>query len=567
MHTNNTLSQDESVLPPYELLPADFRYDLWAFANMIYNLVAGLPLLPVDCDNELTAGTIKELHEWTDEMKEDLLVENVKDPLCQDLLRVMLSEDPSSRYGTIDEALQHPFFTKEVENGILEEMEGRMVALKFKIDQRARVDKVLVAGKNFNLHRMNTLSQRTVDRSVSSLLHSVFGCDFHVPKSFVILPENEVGVGEWLRALDGVVSLMAKAVEDNGDDSDGRLSTPVNSITAFTSIRNELLIALKHYGETRFNLLWIDEVTGKTLRKPEERTISCSFLNALRFAPLMLAGLRINKRNFGVEALAKCLKVEVGGLPKCLNGETEDFEMLDVVYEFDQFQEVISKYGSFLNDDGKEKKTEEKRGGVQYAQAGEEMKKLAKALPWNVGDGGAKDRKLAAQSPVKLKRYSHKYQMADFEAFVLGRDTEFVLGGMVRCVAGGGQCGLWCKREEAAGMLEQGSVKKIDEEGKELESLRGEVGELRDKVKTMEELQRELKEMTEKNLEQNAKIMTLEEQMVVELKHREDEFVKEKKQLESTLTSTLTKGEEERNLLLGKNKKLGELEEEIRESR
>jgi uncharacterized protein YpbB len=83
----------------------------------------------------------------------------------------------------------------------------------------------------------------------------------------------------------------------------------------------------------------------------------------------------------------------------------------------------------------------------------------------------------------------------------------------------------------------------------------------------MEELQREVKELTGKNLEQNAKIITLEEQMVVQLKHREDEFVKEKKELESTLTSTLTKGEEERNLLLEKNKKLGELEEEMRENR
>ena len=87
------------------------------------------------------------------------------------------------------------------------------------------------------------------------------------------------------------------------------------------------------------------------------------------------------------------------------------------MYEFDQFQEVIEKYGTFLNDDG-----------------GVEIQKQAKSLPWGRGT----IRNGVVQSPVKLKRHSYKNQVADFEAFVLARDTDFVLAGMVRCVGGGG---------------------------------------------------------------------------------------------------------------------------------
>jgi len=334
-------AKDESVRPPYELLPADVRYDLWAFANMIYNFVTGLSLFPVDCDNNLSPGTIESLYEWNDEKKEEILMRSVKDPLCQNLLITMLSKDVGDRYGSMDEVLQHPFFDVDVKEEIIQEVKNTMAMRQSIIDERLKTEKDLVYGKNFELNRLGFVSQRLVDRSVSSVLHSVFGCDFHVPKSFIILPENELGVGEWLRALDGVVSLMAQTVKDGerkgGDrgggevgkeidekEADGlKLSTPVSSTTAFTSIRNELLIALKHYGETRFNLLWVDEVTGDALRRPEDKTITCSFLNALRFAPLMLAGLRIYKRNFGLEALARNLKVEIDSLPKCLNREDD----------------------------------------------------------------------------------------------------------------------------------------------------------------------------------------------------------------------------------------------------
>ena len=93
----------------------------------------------------------------------------------------------------------------------------------------------------------------------------------------------------------------------------------------------------------------------------------------------MLAGLRIHRRNFGLDSLAKCLRVDASELPKCFNREEdgEGLEMLDVVYEFDQFQQVISKYGSFFNDDEKEGNgSEKKKGGWE---GGEETRKLVDA--------------------------------------------------------------------------------------------------------------------------------------------------------------------------------------------
>jgi len=137
------------------------------------------------------------------------------------------------------------------------------------------------------------------------------------------------------------------------------------------------------------------------------------------------------------------------------------------------------------------------------------------------------------------------------------------LGGGGGGGGGGGEYGLWCKKKVAEELASGGQVAKIEEEGREYEGLKEEVEVLREKTKVIEGLEKQVKELSEKSVEQNAKIITLEEQIVVELKHREEEFVKEKKELETTLTSTLTKGEEERNLLLEKNRKLGELEEEV----
>ena len=146
---------------------------------------------------------------------------------------------------------------------------------------------MLVEGKNFKFDRLGAEDQYMLDNTVSSTVDGLFGCGFTTPKAFFILPKKANGVHKWLGALDNVVKLLTREVEElgggGGDDAPLDLASPPSPPTPkVTSIRDELYKALKLYGETRFNLFWVDEVSGEAKRDEEDVAIEMSFLNALR---------------------------------------------------------------------------------------------------------------------------------------------------------------------------------------------------------------------------------------------------------------------------------------------
>ena len=610
------MANDESAKPPYELLPASVSFDLWAFACQVYNITVGFPLFSVNCDDQLCPGAIEQLADFDDAEKERKILQNVSDPICQDLLMTMLSRDPAERFQTIEEVLDHPFFAvgDDVANEYVVKMLKRdMQGARSKLDKLQKVEKALRQGKNFKLNRVSTRWQSALDKSVSTVCHDLFESDFKVPKSFVVVPEKESGTIVWLTALEHITNLIKSEGEgkegggdkdDNDDDNDDnddndndgeavyssgsrRMLSPSGSTASFTSIKNELLSALQYYGETRFNLLWIDECTGLARRNPEHRTINMSFLNALRFAPLMIFGLRVMGPTFGSGKIAACFGVEAASLPEFLAvpaGRTQNtdesgttFETLDVIYEFDMFQKIIDKYGRFLDDEVGDSSAAGPREGIpgegskegslnrrlfaESATPGEENDAIA--MNGDDGRGTTPTSKLLeksryswksnSRSPVKLSRHSHEKQLADFETFVLARDADFVLGGLVRVVGAGDDCGLWTAREEADKIVQESGTLRTEEDAALFASLKGSIESLRDKERRLALAEEELKALTETNSIQASQIISLEERMAMQLAEKEAEFNAKTGKLLSHLESTATE----------KNEALQKLQEEM----
>ena len=95
-----------------------------------------------------------------------------------------------------------------------------------------------------------------------------------------------------------------------------------------------------------------------------------SFLNALRFMPLMVTGLRVLAGTFGVEKLARCLQVPVGKVPESLLlPPGVSINTVDLAYDFDDFQTQIDDSGRYLEEE--EDKKKKKEADAKVAEKGE----------------------------------------------------------------------------------------------------------------------------------------------------------------------------------------------------
>ena len=556
--------------PPYALVEASESLDMWAFACMIYNVCASCQLFLADCDDNLCPGAIEHLASWDDETKEKLVLTNVTDPLAQDLLCIMLSKKEEDRFPHMEAVLAHPFFAESLTKEENAMVVGRVRDKVHAMEEKKRREKVLIMEKNTKLKRVRAEDQYILDRTVSSTLDSMFGCGFDTPKAFFILPKRPEGNHLWLEALDNVIKLLSSEVEGAGDATSPSAgagavgtsqSTPPRPPTPkVTSIRDELFKALEIYGETRFNLFWVDEISGDAKRDQKDVVIEMSFLNALKFAPLMVLSCKLLFRQFGLEGLAKMLLVEEGEVPFSFS---VPFDAVDAVFEFDQFQSHVDSYGLILDENEEEEEEEgqaanmmgdEKKMELQDEGVGEvepngtpKKKKKKKKKEQCVSSWNTSVVLPSQMSPVKLSKKSHLSHLADYDFFVSSRDPEFSFAGLVRGV--GVQCCAWTSLEACEKIVEMGSKEAVREYRaatvsgtSELAKLKAEVNKLKEKERRLELSEMDVSAMERANASLKETILRLEEEVKEETRRREKEHLAEKerlaKEIESTTSST-----------------------------
>jgi len=463
---------DFSLLP-YEVLTADASFDVWAFGCMFYTICAGAPLFVADCDDCLVAEEMENLASWTDARKEHVVMSRVSDPMQQSLLLKLLSQFPEDRFESMSEVIAHPYFADPGSSdpyvlsdrvAAVERIAAEMNSLSLKMAENKRRVRELIEGKNRPLARVCEDHLRVLDTSVSSTIRRMFEYDFQVPRAFVIVPESKNGALVWVDALGNILKLLdAEGSKGSGSKID--------------SVRDEFLKALNYYGESRYELHWIDEMNGKIA--PGGGVVTMSFLNALRFMPLMVTGLKVLSSNFGAKALADCLNVPLDKVPKALILEAGKVDAVDLAYDFDEFQGQIDDYGAYLDEleqekqkkaaearkeagkkleqlEGGKKEEEQKEGEQKTDPNASELANLSvtlnterdletlspaiavteemKEAPQTPPAASPLPRKQShyPQSPFELHKYSHATQMQHFDDFIMSRDREYTLSGLCR---------------------------------------------------------------------------------------------------------------------------------------
>lgn len=187
---------NEGDLPelPYRLLAARESVDLWCLGVLLFTLCSGgRPLFPTN----IKSGHVLEMNtifRWDKKLAAALVYENVKDGVAQDLLLKLLTPYEDRIKLSIDEVLQHPFFTDDTSPQSLEKLvlqhqsastaymrhRDQMINQKSQEDWiRARTD--VVSCWNFDL-------LRTIHFSSSEIIRKIIGGENTSPSSLLLLP-------------------------------------------------------------------------------------------------------------------------------------------------------------------------------------------------------------------------------------------------------------------------------------------------------------------------------------------------------------------------------------------
>jgi serine/threonine protein kinase len=542
-NSNAILDPLDFELLPYKVLEASNVYDIWCYGMMLYNLLTSETLFKCDVNDCLTDGGYSDLIHYNDDVKERLVIskvyyadgggnggdDNVDDNdhgdssdvrSCYeviDLLLKLLSHDVKDRYKSMSDVMKHCYFTdpdtlvegSDAHKQYLHDKRtcrANVRNVKNRIESADRMKACLIKAKSVVLSRISDADVLKFDNSVSTVINNVLlnthdsddigdSSKFNIPKAFVVLPivnekvKNDGSVWKvWTNAIDNIVSLV------NGNNNGSN-----DSNVKIDSIRSEFLNALKYYGEGRYGLYWIDEYDCKMIKSDDDNynhVIEMSFLNALRFMPLMITSLKILSKSFTPLQISNLFNITVDMMPKFLYKDHCDVNAVDLAYEFDDFQGHIDDYGAYLEELEKvhstgnlteeshtdDTKTEGSKNG-EDAKTGdapntgdapktgdapsktEEIPKdaaaaaepsLANAPSTPTASSKptpddlkilANERKRAsvaspipniltsqqtAQSPFVLRQYSHTTQLKHFDDFVMSRDKEFHLSSLRR---------------------------------------------------------------------------------------------------------------------------------------
>lgn len=115
---NDTFLDDQVVaLLPYELVKANASLDIWAFGLIVFYLLVGEALVPVNRDEDLAGpDAFLRAATWTDQ-ELHVHIENhragISSGKAVHLLKYLLRGDPAERPQSMADVLLHPFFTED----------------------------------------------------------------------------------------------------------------------------------------------------------------------------------------------------------------------------------------------------------------------------------------------------------------------------------------------------------------------------------------------------------------------------------------------------------------------
>ena len=95
-------------------IPARSTYDIWAYGDVFYEAVAGVPLSPYACRGKrpMTSAEVAKIGQW-DESSIKKALKHLPpdvDSNAKSLIKKLLHYDPSKRFNSMRQVLEHPFF-------------------------------------------------------------------------------------------------------------------------------------------------------------------------------------------------------------------------------------------------------------------------------------------------------------------------------------------------------------------------------------------------------------------------------------------------------------------------
>ena len=93
-------------------VPADPTYDIWAYGVAVYEAIAKMPLSPYACrgKRDMNASEVCKIGTWDENSVRKALKHIQDDDVARDLIKHLLHHDPSRRFASMRQVLEHPFF-------------------------------------------------------------------------------------------------------------------------------------------------------------------------------------------------------------------------------------------------------------------------------------------------------------------------------------------------------------------------------------------------------------------------------------------------------------------------
>lgn len=105
-------SQDPEERGAFEPLRACATFDIWSLGCIFFQMFARRPLWNADRDDNIEQAQMAQLGSWgADPAAIDAALSGISNPLARNLVRRMLSADPSQRPQSVAEVLADPFFS------------------------------------------------------------------------------------------------------------------------------------------------------------------------------------------------------------------------------------------------------------------------------------------------------------------------------------------------------------------------------------------------------------------------------------------------------------------------
>ena len=192
-----------------DALTADPSFDVWSLGALLYLLITGQTLFNNDQEDNLNEQDLIRLCNWSDgDLRAALrYVHNPRggkyQPLGRDLLENLLQPGANKRPKTMDDVLDHPFFTGKIDGS---DDASKAIIVRM---QEMHVESMLAHGKTHKEQKKQTklieaINERTIKIKLVSdqtyiqlcktervLLRSMFeATEVTLPTSFIIMPSE-----------------------------------------------------------------------------------------------------------------------------------------------------------------------------------------------------------------------------------------------------------------------------------------------------------------------------------------------------------------------------------------